>query len=133
MGLYGQELSVASPFALLPSDAAILGQWITCCLQTPTGSDWTSPEYGLDLRSFLLRAMSTDDLAVLPAQIAAALEFDERIARADVTVTPTFTATGTAKLRLVIVVTPKGAGGKPYTYTGAATADMVSIMLQGSG
>lgn len=131
--LYGQTVDTKSPiFAPLTSDPAILGQWIVLCLSTRAGSIWTSPEYGLDLRSFLLTPLTDDDLAVLPTQISHALTFDERVAAADVSVTSTFTANGAAKLKMLITVTPKGASSKPFVYSGVATAAMVTLMLQGT-
>lgn len=131
--LYGQSVDTTSPiFVTLTSDPAILGQWIQLCLSTDAGSIWTSPEYGFDLRTLLLKPMTPDALAILPAQIAAALEFDERIDSADVAVVSTFTANGGAKLKFSITVTPKGASGQPFVYTGTATAAMVTIMLQGT-
>ena len=130
--LYGESIDTRSAtFAPLVNDQQILSQWVELCLQTPAGSDWTAPEYGLDLRSYVLRGLGPDGLAVLPAEIEAALKFDQRISSADVTRSKTFTGGGGIALKFTIVITPKGAEALPFTLTGTADAEKVQIMLRG--
>jgi phage baseplate assembly protein W len=130
--LYGESIDTRSAtLAPLTDDQQILAQWVALCLETPRGTCWSAPEYGFDLRAYALRPLTTDDLAVLPLELKHALTFDERIADADATLVSTFTGGGAVLLKFTITITPKDATAAPFTLTGTASAETVSIALRG--
>ena len=126
--LYGESVDTTSPtFARLTDDSAILQQAIYLCLTTRRGAYWSAPDYGCSLRSYLLKGLTQAELAAIPQEVASALELDERIARADVSV-----SASTAKtLTLQITVYAKGSLGQPYTFVASVTTDLVTVLLKG--
>lgn len=130
--LCGIDIDSRDPnFGALLDDPSIIAQWVELCLMTANGSDWIAPEYGLDLRQYILKGMSDDDLAVLPTTIEHALSVNQQIASSSVAIAKTFTGGGGVALALTITITPKTPADGPFTLVGTASADLVSIMLQG--
>ena len=125
---YRETVDTTSPnFARLTGDDAILQQAILLCLSTRRGAYWSAPDYGCSLRSYLLKGLTQTQLAQIPQEVAAALELDERIARADVSV-----SASTAKtITLQIVVYAKGSLGVPYAFVTLVTPDLVTVLLKG--
>jgi hypothetical protein len=125
---YGETVDTSDPnFGRLTDDRAIIQQWVELCLQTVQGLLWSSPETGGSLRKYLLVGLTDVQLAGIPHQVAAALESDERIARADVSITSSTRTTMT----LGIEVYPKGSTGAPYQFTASVSHDLVSVQLAG--
>ncbi len=132
--LWGQSVDTLSlSFAPLFPDQNIIAQWVQLTLSIAEGSQWSAPEYGLDLRAFVLRGLTPSALATLPTLVERALTDApfSRIASASATLTPAFSAGGGAILRMTILVTPKGAASAPFILTGTASADLVQIELRG--
>lgn len=131
--LYGESLNTRShTFAPLSDDAQIVAQWVELLFQTPLGFIWEAPEYGFDLRAYVLRGLSDNDLAVLPAQIRAAVGYDQRFASVEATAERTYTGGGAVRLKFSVEITPKGPAAVPFSLTGTADADKVSIVLRGT-
>lgn len=131
--LFGTGIDTRSPtFAPLTDDAQILRQWIELMLDTRVGVYWSAPECGCSLRGYILRGMTPQQLAGIPAEVRAALKEDERIADVDVTARQTFTGGGGAAIRLVITVTTRGAEGTPFQFTAIASADRVLVTIGGA-
>lgn len=131
--LCGQSVDTRSPvFAILNDDPQIIAQWITLCLSTTQGFCFEAPEYGFDLRQYVLRPLTADDLAILPTQISHALTYNQQIKAAEVTVARTFTGGGAVALGFTIAITPQTIAAAPFTLVGTASAELISIVLQGS-
>lgn len=129
---FGITVDTLSPvFALLTDDAAIIAQIVHLILDTQTGVYWSAPECGKSIRGYVLRGLTPDDLAIIPAEVTAALKLDERIADADVTVTPTFTAGGGVALSLEIIITPQLDPDVKFNLTAFASADLVTVITRG--
>jgi len=131
--LFGTSVDTRSPtFAPLTDDAQILAQWVALVLETQTGIYWSAPETGASIRNYILRGMTAEAFAAIPAEVSAAIRQDERIADVDVTASNTFTGGGSAALRLDIKVIGKGLAGLPFYLTAIASADVVKVILQGT-
>lgn len=129
---FGTTVDTLSPvFALLTDDAAIIAQIVHLILDTQTGVYWSAPECGRSIRGYILRGLTPDDIAIIPAEVTAALKLDERIADVDVTATPTFTAGGGVALSLAIVVTPQLDPTVQFNLTAFASADLVTVITRG--
>lgn len=128
--LFGTSID-ARTLRPLTDDGLILRQWIQLILETQIGVYWSAPECGGSLRTYVLRGLTPDALAAIPVETRAAFLEDERIADADVTAVSTFTGGGGAAVKLAIKITPKGAVGLPYFLTAVASADLVTVILQG--
>ena len=134
MGAYGISLDTLSPFFVrLEDDTAILRQWVDLQLRTRLGFYWSAPEVGCDLQGYVLRGLTLDALAAIPAQVQASLATDQRIASVEVTAKQTFTGVGAVALSLAIVVTPKNLNLAPFSLTAIASADVVTIVTRGLG
>jgi hypothetical protein len=70
----------------LASGLKNLGNALCRRLITPRGALFYDPEYGYDVRSFLNKGFTPDQLAAVQDQIAAEVEKDDRIQDATVTV-----------------------------------------------
>ena len=126
--LFGTSIDVATLQALT-DDALILRQWISLMLDTDPGAYWSAPTVGASLRAWILRGLTGDALAAIPATVQAALAEDERIQSVSVDATQTFTGGGGVAVRLAITVHPKGASGQPYQFTAIASADRVQVVV----
>ena len=132
--LYGISINTTSPtFAPLTDDLAILRQWVDLQFQTQLGFYWSAPEIGADLQTYVLRGLTAEALAAIPADIQAALGQDVRIARVDVTARKTFTAVGATQLSLTTTVYPKDPSVAPFTFAAVASADVARKTTQGLG
>ena len=124
----GESVNAADPnFARLTGDAAILQQAIVLCLSTRRGAYWSAPDYGCSLRDYLLRGLTQAQLTAIPQEVSSSLELDERIARADVSVS----ASTASSITLQIAVYAKGSLGVPYQFVAAVTPNLVTVLLQG--
>lgn len=100
------------PYFSTVSGWRCLAQALGRRLVTPRGSLIDDPAYGYDLRSRLADVITTADLALLGGIVKREFEADERVERADVTVTYTASAlrvvsqitTATGTMRLVLAV-----------------------------
>lgn len=100
------------PYFSTVSGWRCLAQALGRRLVTPRGSLIDDPAYGYDLRSRLADVITTADLAQLGGIVKREFEADERVERADVTVTYTASAlrvvsqitTATGTMRLVLAV-----------------------------
>lgn len=100
------------PYFSTVSGWRCLAQALGRRLVTPRGSLLDDPAYGYDLRSRLADVITTADLAQLGGIVKREFEADERVERADVTVTYTASAlrvvsritTATGTMRLVLAV-----------------------------
>ncbi len=131
MGIYGESIDTRSAtFARLTDDRQILIQWVQLCLSTTTGTLWSAPLFGKNLRDYVAAGLAPDMLAAIPGEVEAALELDRRIASADVTVIQTYTAIGQVALTLdPIIIIPRDSGH--FELTALATRDLVSVILRG--
>lgn len=130
--LYGISVDASSPFfRRLTDDNAILRQWVALQFRTRLGFFWSAPELGADLQGYVLRGLTADRLAAIPAEVQAALGEDQRIASVVVTASQTFTAVGAVALSLAIVVTPKSASLAPFSLTAVTSADVVTTITRG--
>lgn len=129
---FGVTVDTRSPtFAILSDDALVLAQIVGLILDTQAGVYWSAPECGKSVRGYVLRGLTEDDLAAIPAEVSAALKQDERISAADVTATPTFTAGGGVALRLDIVITPNVDPSVVFNLTATASAELVNVITRG--
>jgi len=84
---FGHDLSCADD---LEDDMAevdgptIVAQAIYRRLYTPRGALWQDPDYGLDLRDYLSRRMTSAEIAAIPGEVVKEIQKDERIASARV-------------------------------------------------
>ena len=100
------------PYFSTVSGWRCLAQALGRRLVTPRGSLIDDPASGYDLRSRLADVITTADLALLGGIVKREFEADERVERADVTVTYTASAlrvvsqitTATGTMRLVLAV-----------------------------
>lgn len=85
-------------------------------LDCPRGGLPDDPDYGIDLRSYLNRGVTTRELRDLAGKIRTELEKDDRVERAFVTLTP---APDGSSFRVEIAVTPIDARVGGFTLTAA--------------
>jgi phage baseplate assembly protein W len=131
--LFGRTINIASPtFAEMTDDNAIAAQAVQLILSTRHGSLWWSPESGRDLRDYVNLGLTPERLAIIPAEVRAAIEYDPRVDRADVSkAETTYTADGGAALRIPIDVYAKGAADTPIQLVAVASADLVKVITRG--
>ncbi len=130
--LFGTSID-ARTLRNLTDDGLILRQWVAVMLDTQPGVYWSAPTCGASLRAYILRGLTPDARAAIEAEVAATLREDERIASVDVTATQTFTGGGGVAVRLAIKIHAKGAEGLPFQLVAVASADLVTVILQGTG
>lgn len=133
--LFGTSVDTrSSTFAPLTDDAQILAQWVTLILDTQVGIYWSAPTAGASLRDYILLGLTSAQLQAIPSEVRAQLLQDERIASVDIGAPiETFTGGGDAAIQLNISIKAKGAEGLPFNLTAIASADVVKVILQGSG
>lgn len=132
--VYGISIDTLSPtFAPLTDDTSILRQWVNLQLETALGFYWSAPEIGCDIQNLILRGLTPDKIAAIPADIESALGEDQRIAGVVVTPATSFTAIGAEQLNLTIVVTPKDASVAPFSLSAVATAAVADQVTAGLG
>lgn len=111
------EMSEVDPFS-----TRALGQAIVRRLDCPRGGLPDDPSYGIDLRGYLNRGVTADDIRALASVIRSELSKDDRIDTVRVTVRPS--ATGdTLRIELFVVPIDPRIGGFSLTMlvTDAAT------------
>lgn len=116
MGNYGETIDASSPlFRRLLDDESILAQALLLRLDTRRGTDWTDPDYGLQVDDLLNAGLTSDALAQVASAIKAECEKDERVS--SVAVTPVVEqADGGYSLRPDIRVFPNTGG--PFSFVG---------------
>lgn len=132
---YGISIDTLSPtFAPLTDDNAILRQWVTLQFQTRLGFYWSAPEIGGDLQVLVLKGLTPEALARIPASIESALTQDERIASVVVGYTTSYTAVGAAQFNLTVQVVPQDPlVAAPFSLSVVASADVANQITQGLG
>lgn len=110
---YGFDISCVSDIGLVDvivtSPQVVIGQRVARRLQTPRGalaSIGGDPNFGLDVRQFLLGRMSPTAIAQAQLQIAAECTKDEEVDSADVTVTFVDGGAMTIEIRLTAAEGP---------------------------
>ena len=133
MDYLGESVDTTDPnFGRLTGDDAILQQAIFLCLSTRRGALWSAPDYGCSLRAYLLAGLTQAQLGAIPQEVASALELDERIARADVSVVSVSASAFTARtITLQITVYAKGSLGQPYAFVALVSPTLVTVLLNG--
>lgn len=132
MGFYGESVLTTDPaFPPTSDDQTILGQWVELCILSPSGCDWTAPEYGIGIFQMVGKSYTSAELASEQARASAAVCTDQRIAACDSTLTPTYLADGTVAVQLVLVVTPKDTSVAPFSLTTLASASTAQTVLRG--
>lgn len=127
---YGTDLSCESDIDVRMTEVnglttLALAQALVRRLDCPRGALPDDPDYGIDLRSYCNRGMTTADVRALAGTIRVELEKDDRVDLASVTVTPSPTAT---ELSVRISITPIDARIGGFTMTLAV--DTTTIMLE---
>lgn len=103
----------------------VLAQSLVRRQTTPRGSVITSPNDCIDIRSFLSKAISSQQTAALAQALRAELLRDQRVLGCAVTITFD-TTTGV----MTIVETIQSAAG-PFTLTVSLTATTIGVILKG--
>lgn len=131
---YGTSINTLSPtFAPLTDPTSILRQWVNLQFETALGFYWSAPEIGADLQAYVLRGLTPDSLAQIPADIETALGEDERIGAVTVAAITSYTALGAAQLNLTITITPKDLSVAPFSLAAVASAAVANQVTQGLG
>jgi phage baseplate assembly protein W len=126
---YGSDLSCAEDLTprmdvVDPFSTRAIGEAIARRLDTPRGSLPGSPDYGIDLRSYLNRGTTAAEINSLADRIRVELSRDDRIASLRVRVTPN--ATGST-LSVAIAVVPVDPRLGAFSLTLAVTSAEVLI------
>jgi hypothetical protein len=105
---YGTDLSCVSDVTetmdeVDPFSVRGIGEALVRQLTTPRGSLPDDPDYGLDVRRFLNRGMTRDEITSLSGQIATEVGKDDRVSSSAVTVALPDAST----LRIALAVTPQ--------------------------
>jgi hypothetical protein len=131
--LYGTSVDTTSPLLRsLVDDGAILRQWVALQLATATGIYWSAPEVGADVCQIVNKGLTTQQVAAIPGQVQAALEYDQRISRVDVQASATFTAIGETAIKLTVTIYPKSPALAPFSLTAIASSDVINTITRGS-
>lgn len=90
---FGSDLSCVTDLTpdmaeLASDDVLVVAQAALRRLTTPRGALLDDPDYGLDVQSYVHKAMTTAELRAMAGQIRLELLKDDRIEDADVTATP---------------------------------------------
>ena len=121
---YGNDIGFSldlDPLFLLASGPVIVAQALARRFETPRGSLFYDPEYGMDLREFLNESLADSDLLVIQTAVAAEARRDERVNSCSATVTlDRLSQTLTVKLALVLSTGP---------FTLVMTVDSASVKL----
>lgn len=101
---FGSDLSCAADITstgseLADSDPLIVSQAVYRRLTTPRGMLIDDPDYGLDLRTFLHRGLTTSQLRSVEGQIRNEIGKDDRVDSVSVTVTQTDVETFSIAIR----------------------------------
>lgn len=130
MGAYGTTIDINDPFFRpLTDDRAILTQAIVMRLDTQRATYWTDPEYGLPVTNLLNEGLTDKRLARIPAEIAAELEKDERIAAVDVT---TRIDGKSPSLRIILALRVSPVEGDTFPLTLAISDLTVELLTKGA-
>jgi hypothetical protein len=87
MADFGRDLSCVEDLDLMMTEvegSIVLGQDLARRLSTPRGALLEDPNYGRDLRQYLSRGMTPEELAALPDEIRGEVQKDERVEEAEV-------------------------------------------------
>lgn len=126
---WGSDLSCVTDcdasFSELPGDnsALIVAQSSARRLITPRGAVLDDPDYGLDLRAYCNRGVTTQDLRALQTRCVAELVKDERVADVEVDVTYAQSA-----LRVQARITPADPSLAPFRFVFAV--DTAAALLE---
>jgi len=119
---YGSDISCARDLEEgMPevSGQTVLAQALVRRLDCPRGALPDDGDYGIDLRSYLNRGLTVDQVRGLAGAIRSELTKDDRVDTVAVTVTPTPTG---ESIRVSIAVVPRDATlGGPFTLILAVT------------
>jgi len=131
VGVLGTSIDTSDPrFGALSDDQRILVQRAVMALETEQGSLDGFPEYGFDIEGRLLEGLDTDELALFPLEVRAALEQEPAFAAVTVeVVSQQDTADGGTSLELRIEITP--VTGDAVDFTVSASGNGVSISAVG--
>jgi len=130
-GPYGESIDIDDPTLRATTSASlILADAIVMRLDTARGSDWSDPEYGLMVTSYIGDALTPDALARIPADVAAELRKDERINDVDVRATTAQLPLGGYRVALDMTVHP--VVGPSFPLTLAISSVTVEILTRGA-
>lgn len=109
---YGSDLSCAADLSedmeeVDPNSTLALGQAIARRLDCPRGKLPDDPDYGMDLRGYCNRGVTTSEIRSLATRVRNEVEKDDRIAGVTVTVTPSSTGSTLTVEIAVVPVDPR--------------------------
>lgn len=114
-----EEIDQASPRAIVQ---AVIRRFIT-----PRGTLLDDPDYGLDVRGYCNRGVTQRDLRALSGALRGEAQKDDRVARADVSVTAT-----NATLSIQVFITPADPALQDFSFTFSVTsAEVLRVTING--
>jgi len=130
---YGADLACASDLTSTmdvvdPMSTRALGEAIARRLDTPRGSIPDAPDFGMDLRGYLNRGVTTADLNRIADRIRSEVTQDDRVISARVSVAPS--PNGSA-LTVSIAVVPADVRGRFELVLAVTSADVLIEELRG--